>query len=188
MKMKSSRTISIKSLPSGPSTTFRCSSFFLQNGKNASFPTPLEIFARSAAQTPAYQDCKERPPVRFEELGLLVKFGSEPKVTITEGQCLWALRHALPSVPVPEIYGWTRDANFTYLFMELVSGITLENIWCPLSRLERTQICTELQFMLKELRSLRQETGQQFLGTFIMLPKHWLTTDTPRPYKSRSTL
>ncbi|EGX92351.1 serine/threonine-protein kinase Sgk2 [Cordyceps militaris CM01] len=107
---------------------------------------------------------------RFEELGLLVKFGSEPVVSIAEGQCLWALQHALPSVPVPEIYGWARDGDLTYLFMELVSGITLENIWSALSRPERTQICTELRYMLKELRSLRQEPGQQFVGHINRAP------------------
>lgn len=169
-EMEASRTISTKSLPSGSCVTFGSSSFFLRNGQNAAFPTFSEIFATSATQAPSFQRCKHRPPVRFEELGLLVKFGSEPVVSIAEGQCLWALQHALPSVPVPEIYGWARDGDLTYLFMELVSGITLENIWSALSRPERTQICTELRYMLKELRSLRQEPGQQFVGHINRAP------------------
>ncbi|ATY66737.1 serine threonine-kinase Sgk2 [Cordyceps militaris] len=171
------KTIS-KSLPSGSCVTFGSSSFFLRNGQNAAFPTFSEIFARSATQAPSFRRCKHRPPVRFEELGLLVKFGSEPVVSVAEGQCLWALQHALPSVPVPEIYGWARDGDLTCLFMELVPGITLENIWSALSRPERTQICTELRYMLTELRSLRQEPGHQFVVfTNGVLPRGGPFTD-----------
>lgn len=80
------------SLPSGPSVIFRDSSFFVRNGKDATFPTPSEILARSFLQAPADQHRITRPPVYYDDLGLLVKYGVEPKVNIAEGQCLWALR------------------------------------------------------------------------------------------------
>jgi hypothetical protein len=51
--------------------------------------------------------CKSywRHPVRFEDLGLIVKFGSN--FSTTEAVSLWAIRkffHDL--VPVPKVYGW----------------------------------------------------------------------------------
>lgn len=156
--------ISTKSLPSGSSVTLRDSSFFLRNGKHASFPSCSEILARSAEQAPSRQRYKTRPPVYFKELGLLVKYGIKPKVNIAEGHCLWALRQALPQVPVPEVFGWTEDENFAYIFMELVPGIGLDEIWDRLSRLERDQICMQLRSMLEELRCLRQSPDESFLG------------------------
>ncbi|CEJ90687.1 hypothetical protein VHEMI06452 [[Torrubiella] hemipterigena] len=163
--------ISTKSLPSGSSVTFKDSSFFLRNGKNAIFPSSSKILARSAEQAPSRQRFKERPPVYFEELGLLVKFGTEPKVNVAEGQCLWTLRQVLPQIPVPEVFGWTQDENFTYLFMELVHGIRLDEIWNVLSRLERDQICIQLRSMLEELRCLRQPPVDSFVGRYLSLTK-----------------
>lgn len=120
--------------------------------------------AQSAVQAPSDQHRTTRQLVYFEEIGLLVKYGIEPKVNIAEGQCHWALRQQVPGIPVPEIYGWLKDGDLTFLFLEPVHGITLEKIWTSLSRPERTEICTQLRSMLKELRDLRQDPGQQFIG------------------------
>ena len=50
-------------------------------------------------------------------MGLIVKFGRPIYVNIAECQCLWALRRHLPSVPVPEVYGWTHDRRLElYLY------------------------------------------------------------------------
>lgn len=90
------------------------------------------------------------------------KFGGAPGVTVAEGQCLWALRHALPNFPVSEIYGWTHDDGEVFIFMELVQGVTLEDRWVALDRTERTGICTQLRSLLAVLRSLRHAPDDGF--------------------------
>lgn len=132
------------------------------------FPTPSRILAESAVQAPSFQDCEERPPVYFEELGLVVKYGKEPKVNIAEAQCLWALKQVMPHIPVPEIYGWTQDTKYTYLFIEFVHGDTLEKIWDSLPQSERIQLCGQLRSILAELRTLQQEPDDRFLGRQVV--------------------
>ena len=88
-------------LPSSEDTYFEDTAFFA-NG-NVSLPTPADV--RRAAGPKATWN---RPtPIVFSALNLIVKYG--PTITVTEGQCLWAIRHFLPSVPVPEVYGWCRE-------------------------------------------------------------------------------
>ena len=168
--MESSFVFSTKTLPSGPSVTFRDSSFFLRNGHDAVLTSP-EVLAKSLEQSPKQgppdQHWRFRPPVYFEELGLLVKYGFDPKVTVAEGQCLWALRQAaLPRVPVPEIYGWTKDEHYTFLYMELVHANSIDKLWVSLSREERVHICAQLRSMLNELRSIERDPDEHFVGRY----------------------
>ncbi|KAI0116738.1 hypothetical protein F4814DRAFT_447743 [Daldinia grandis] len=54
-----------------------------------------------------------------------------------------------------------------YLFlkcMELIQGETLENKWESLSKPERIDVCGQLRVILSELRSLKQDPENQFLG------------------------
>ena len=80
--------------------------------------------------------------VRYENLGLTVKFGRVPEVTVAEGQCPWVLRHASTEVPVPEVYGWTHDNGQVFIFMDFVQGATLQRRREFLDRADRTGICT----------------------------------------------
>lgn len=106
------------------------------------------------------------PPVLYESLSLLVKFAKAPRVTIVEGQCLWALRQFLPQVPVPEIYGCRQEGSYTYLYMELVQGVTLEERWDTLDRQDRVGVCEHLRDILIDLRKLRQDPSDPFLGMY----------------------
>lgn len=157
-------TVSLKSLPSGSLVTFEQSSFFSRNGPDAALPSPSEVLAKSATEDPHFKEHINHPPVLFEPLGLVVKFGKDPTVTIAEGQCLWSLHQLLPQVPVPEIYGWRQDGDNTFLYMELVQGVTLENQWDSLNRTERGAVCEHLRDILTELRQLRQDPSDLFLG------------------------
>jgi aminoglycoside phosphotransferase (APT) family kinase protein len=107
--------------------------------------------------------------VRFEDLKLVVKYGRE--ITIAEALCLWAIRRFLPDqVPVPEVYGWCEDGGEFFIYMELIQGETLENKWKSLSKPERIDVCDQLRVMLSELRSLKQDPENQFLGgSFLKL-------------------
>jgi hypothetical protein len=160
-----SPTVSTAVLPRAESATFHDSSFFSRNGPGARLPLPADVRRKSPARQPSIQLCISTfKPVRYEELGLVVKYGRAPDVTVAEGQCLWALRRVLPNVPVPEVYGWIHDGGQVFIYMELVQGATLEERWDSLDRADRTGICQQLRALLSELRKLRHAPGEFFLG------------------------
>lgn len=152
------------SLPNSDSVVFDTSTFFTRN-KSARLPTPSEVLSRAASGCAAFDTVpRTQRPALFEELGLIVKFGQDPKVTLAEGQCLWALHRYLPQVPVPEIYGWISEGDNVFLYMELINGSGLDSQWAQLSTQDRDGICKQLQSMLVDLRRLRQDPNDVFLG------------------------
>jgi hypothetical protein len=82
---------------------------------------------------------------------------------------MWALRKFLPQVRVPEVYGWRRDGHELFLFMELIQGDTLLNRWKDLTEQEKTQVCTELDTMVRALRRLVRPPEDEFIGKEIIL-------------------
>ncbi|EEP79187.1 predicted protein [Uncinocarpus reesii 1704] len=160
-------TISSQALPPAESATFLKSSFFSRNGPGAELPSPANVREQGAVQDPA---SKGRDfgfqPVRYEQLGLIVKYGRAPQVTVAEGQSLWALRRVLPAVPVPEVYGWTHDNGQVFIYMELVKGVTLEQRWEFLDQTERVEICEQLRVIILELRKVRHAPGDFFLDPY----------------------
>lgn len=54
---------------------------------------------------------------------------------------MWTIRHLLPNVPVPEVYGWCQDQGETFIYMQLVDGITLEDAWPDMVVEEKHEIC-----------------------------------------------
>lgn len=157
--------ISTHSLPPAESATFLKSSFFSHNGPEIELPSPASVREQATIQDPTSKDRDFRfQPVRYEQLGLIVKYGRSPHVTVAEGQALWALRRVLPAIPVPEVYGWTHDNGQVFIYMELVKGATLEERWEFLDRAERVEICEQLRVMILELRKLRHAPGEFFLG------------------------
>ncbi|KAF4993412.1 hypothetical protein FGRMN_6499 [Fusarium graminum] len=164
MTSSSTNNIFANALPSGPTVAFRESSFFSQNNPDVVLPSPREVLAKSESQEPNFHHRSYHRPVIFESLGLVVKFGKEPSVSIAEGQCLWALRRCLPSVPVPEIYGWTEEDDQIFLYIQLLQGATLEKRWETLCDDERVSVCGQLRDMISDLRQLKQEPEDQFLG------------------------
>jgi hypothetical protein len=145
-------------LPSGQNVVFKDSSFFTRPDTPSALPSPAQV---RAAALPGRG---RRPlPVAFPTLNLLVKYG--PEITIAEGQCLWAIRHLLHDlVPVPEVYGWCEDEGVTFIYMELIDGVTLEERWPDLSTTERQDICQQLRVMVDSMRTLRQPADDQFIG------------------------
>lgn len=147
--------LSVQMLPSEISVVFKESTYFLRNGPETSLPLPTEVRSR-----------QHYGPVQFASLNLLVKYGKE--ITIAEGRCLWALRRSLPSqVPVPEVYGWCEDNGETFIYMELIKGVTLEDGWESLSQQEREILCGQRQVMLLALPNLKQDPKYQFLGGWL---------------------
>lgn len=166
------RTVILSCLPSGSSVTFQESSFFSRNEPNVTLPTLAEVLAASAIQDPSSCEHPGLPPVLFESLGLVVKCGREDTVSISEGQCLWALRHLLPEIPVPEIYGWAEEGGYTMLYMELIHGDTVEKRWDLMSTEERHRFWGSLQSMYKTLRTLGPDPDNTFLGNYSTIHVH----------------
>lgn len=154
-------TILVDSLPKSSRVTFRDSTFFTRNGPEASFPSADQVRAKSEAGDHVIH---RKNTVIFESLGLVVKFGKDPRVTVAEGQCLWWLRRCLPSVPVPEIYGWTDDGGEVFLYMQMVEGVTLEKRWDSLSREDKVGVCEQLRDMVDDLRRVKRDPEDAFLG------------------------
>jgi len=148
-------------LPSGECRDFRDSSFFSRNAVD--LPTPAQVRQRHVRVDEKLVSASRPRPVVFQELGLLVKYGSE--ITIAEAQCLWFFnRHMKGRVPTPELYGWRCDGEETFIYMELVRGDTLEERWPSLCDEERRSICRELKGCVDAWRGLRQETEPYFVG------------------------
>ncbi|KAI5787785.1 kinase-like domain-containing protein [Pyronema domesticum] len=154
-------------LPIGDSVIFHDSTFFSRFPDRGTLPLPHDVRAEHL-RTPGLKKYETRNPplVRYTQLNLVVKFGSE--VTIAEGQCLWALRKLLSNgpycVPVPEIYGWRTDGDQVFIYQELVTGVTLADRWNGLEDEEKKHIVQKLKDMVHGLRLLQQDPSDVFIG------------------------
>lgn len=157
--------IPTRTLPHGETIIFNTSAFFTRN-KNTPLPAPSEVLSQAASGSVAVDTVhgSQGQPAIFHELALIVKYGQAPRVTIAEGQCLWALRRYLPQVPVPEIYGWITEGEHVFLYMELIDGSGLDCQWDQLCAQDREGICEHLHRILVDLRRLRQDPSEVFLG------------------------
>jgi len=158
--------ISPTSLPSDDDVVFPGSAFFRDHGAHAELPTPAMVREESI-RPKNLSGCWAHKPwaVPFFSMKLLVKYGSS--LSIAEGQCLWAIRKALgQDIPVPEVYGWRRDGNEVFIYMQLIEGQTLEDIWDKLAQTDRALIRRQLRHIVTSLRSLRQASGDPFIGKF----------------------
>ena len=156
------RILHIEELPNEESVVFRDSSYFKNN--SGELPTP-DVIRQKDIEINDTRTRTSRPyPIPFEERGLVVKYGSE--VTIAEAQCLWYFnKHMKDEVPTPELFGWCRDGDETFIYMQLVQGSTLEEAWPSLNNEERVSICEELRRCVGAWRELRQESEPYYIGT-----------------------
>ncbi|CAE7030240.1 hypothetical protein PTNB73_05562 [Pyrenophora teres f. teres] len=120
---------------SQPCMDFTDSTWFKTHGRTREFPTPEHV--RSFSMPPVCPHV-----VRFEDLGLIVKFGRV--VSILEAINAWAVRRVFQDlVPIPEVYGWrvvkreeetcNGKIREVFIYMQLVQGPTLKQQWPTLS-------------------------------------------------------
>lgn len=84
---------------------------------------------------------------------------------MAEAQCLWIIKTTLgDNVPVPEIYGWRKDGNDVFIYMQLLPGYVLKDQWEFLTVLEKTSICDHLRQILVHLREVEQQPDDKFIG------------------------
>lgn len=153
-------TLSFSALPFAEYVVYEDSSFFTQPDAPPALPSPAEVRATGADLASRN---RRHPLAFFPSLNLLVKYGH--RVTIAEGQCLWAVRRICGgAVPVPEVYGWCRDGDEVFIYMELIHGRTLDERWPALSTEEKVECCKQLRLMIDRLRTLKQAPGEEFIG------------------------
>lgn len=149
-------------LPSGDTKIFSESTFFKQSGA-PSLPSPDQVRLMADKSDGHHRDPRRAQVTYFPDMHLVVKWGTN--VFLDEAQCIWALSALLPNlVPVPELFGWCRDQQQFFIYMELVKGDTLENRWSELSVGEKTEICEQLQKITRSLRLLEQNAEDRFIG------------------------
>ncbi|KJR89553.1 uncharacterized protein SPSK_06535 [Sporothrix schenckii 1099-18] len=95
------------------------------------FPAVREECIRQHGARSKNPNLNRPPPVRFPPLDLFVKFGC--LVPKAEAQCLLLVQKYLPTVPVPEVYGWQYDDSQCFIYVELLEGEALEDCWDDLS-------------------------------------------------------
>ncbi|KAF7872275.1 hypothetical protein EAF04_003199 [Stromatinia cepivora] len=159
--MSTNPPIHVSDLPDGqnPEVDFPASSFF-QNHPGQCLPTPAEVRALSGKIRAGPQP----PPVIFEHLNLLVKFGRY--VTVAEAQCLYIIKKVLGNeVPVPELYGWRVDGHCVFIYMELIHGVTLRDQWDSMDISDKTSVCDQLSQIMTSLRRVEQDPNDIFIGS-----------------------
>ena len=157
-------------IPASSDTVLYDSGIFKRQDPSSGFslPPPAAVREESVRQHGASVSYNNRPPpVKYPSLGLLVKYGS--LVSVAEAQCLAMIRKCLPSVPVPEVYGWQKDGVQGFIYMELVEGRTLEDCWDGLAEDDKLAVCSELHDHVSTWRRLPQAlfTDDPFVGMYI---------------------
>lgn len=141
-------------------------------------PSPDEV--RAAA---SLLPLKVKPHVvPFLDLGIVVKFWPRPGqssetggvlarfTSLSEAQSLYAVRRFLGKrVPVPEVYAFVHDGDQSFLYMELVKGVTIRECWVNLSDETKMDVFAQLKPMMHALRELEQEPFNPFIGMCVFL-------------------
>jgi hypothetical protein len=171
--------------PPGDNVIFAHSSFFrrpaLPGNIYPDLPTPAQV-REQARLLGIINDATDNGNVAklvpFPSHGLLVKYGAgdgngSGGVSAAEGKAMALVRRSLEQavgggvpVPVPEVFGWRRDAGTgeRFVYMDLPEGEVLEEKWAGMSEVEREAVCTQLRGWVREWRRLRLG-GVGFVGT-----------------------
>ncbi|KAF2759114.1 phosphotransferase enzyme family protein [Pseudovirgaria hyperparasitica] len=168
-------TLSPSTVPSDQNYDCRESSFFQHH---LQLPTPDEVRIRVRQQLES-QTCLDvrrqhligsygrKPPASWSDLNLFVKWGPIDR-TLPEALCLFSIYKILGKrVPVPEVYGWRTDGDDTFIYMELVRGVTLESVWEQMDVKNRRVVCEDLREIIRSLRTLQQDPRDKYIGNIL---------------------
>lgn len=130
---------------------------FFQSGSDSprpQLPSPAEVREQSRGGNRI---------VRFEHLNLIVKFGGSPNVKIEEAHAIQVVKESFANdeIPVPELFGWRIDGDEIFIYMSLIDGSTLYEVWPRLTQEDKTAICTQLRGIVVSLKSMEQPQLQR---------------------------
>lgn len=130
---------------------------FFQAGKDRSLPAVPTV------------DATDQGILVVSEMRLLIKFG--PRVTVDEAVTMRAVRKRLGNqVPVPEVFGWRVRQDRVFIYMELISGTTLQERWDDLNLSEKDSLCEQLNQILSSLRQITQR--HEFIGKLFSTERY----------------
>ena len=137
------------------------SSFFKTRSGGApmpQLPAPEEVLQRNSDRVYGV--------IKYEELSLFVKYGGHTQLRIEGAVAMHAIRQTFSKedLPVPELFGWRTYDGKSFIYMELVSGTTLEEAWPDLTLDEKTSIEEEMKRIVAKLRSIKQPEGRVHIG------------------------
>jgi aminoglycoside phosphotransferase len=136
---------------------FKDTAFFVTNSR---LPTTQEV---RAATTLRSDNPHIATTVAFPEQGHFVKYG--PEVKPSEGQCMRLVKYYLASeVPVPEVYGWDKDGDDVFLYMQFISGVRLQELWLRIGPDEKASLVEEIRQIVQRLGQLRQPPSKEIIG------------------------
>ncbi|KAF1828170.1 kinase-like protein [Decorospora gaudefroyi] len=161
---------------------FKDTSWFLANSR---LPTPREV--RAATTLRSENPCIAST-VAFPQQNLFVKYG--PRVKSSEGQCMRLVKYYLASsVPVPEVYGWDKDGDDVFLYMQLISGVPLDELWSHIGPEQKSLLCEDIRRIVENLGHLKQDHSE-IVGSVTreMMTDHLFQDlsdgQTPGPFKT----
>lgn len=147
--------IDISALPdiTQPEMDFLDTSFFQTRDSaeaRPELPTPCSLFEE-------YGDCGA-DVIKIEKLNLAIKTDSQAHLNLEEAQTLWAIRKAFPNgeIPVPEVFGWRKYEDRVFIYMSLVPGETLRDVWPSLTEGDKASLQNQLKHIIGGLRNLKQ--------------------------------
>ncbi|KAL2869534.1 uncharacterized protein BJX67DRAFT_370752 [Aspergillus lucknowensis] len=144
---------------------------FFTGDADQQLPTPAQVRALS-------KDSATRPqptPVKYDELSLLVKFG--PHVKTVEALNLWTIKKRVD------------EDGYTFIYMELIRGPTLEECWDSLNITEKEAVSDQLSQIMGKLHNLAQDPSERFIGSINHENLHdYVFIDQPKtgPFSSVS--
>lgn len=104
-----------------------------------------------------YGDCGA-DVITIKELNLAIKTDAQAYLNLEEAQTLWAIRKVFPNgdVPVPELFGWRKYGDRVFIYMSLVPGETLREVWQSLNEDDKASLQNRLKEIIGTLRKLKQ--------------------------------
>ncbi|EXU97470.1 aminoglycoside 3'-phosphotransferase/choline kinase domain protein [Metarhizium robertsii] len=153
--------IDIASLPdmAQAEMDFRDTSFFRSGDPSLQLPSPSSIIQQFGDQGACV--------VKLEHLNLAVKIGHSDYLRLEEVKTMRAIRQVFADteVPVPEVFGWRKYGDDNFIYMSLMPGQTLREVWPTLTSDDKTLICVDLNRIVKELRRLGQGSSSRSIAS-----------------------
>ncbi|KAK8087337.1 phosphotransferase enzyme family protein [Apiospora phragmitis] len=111
-------------------------------------------------------DAGSQAVVKYEDLNLVVKFGTPTCVRLEEAQIMRAVRGAFPNneVPVPKVFGWRQFGGKNFIYVSLVAGKTLREAWPVLTEVDKKSIQDDLRRIIVTLRQVTHGLLDPFIG------------------------
>jgi hypothetical protein len=70
-----------------------------------------------------------------------------------------AIRQVFPNgeVPVPEVFGWRKHGDQVFIYMSIIHGKTLREVWPLLTEDDKRSIQSDLSGIIASLRRIAQD-------------------------------